>query len=178
MTHFLQQVKKAAHSWAVLTAIVYMSLLFASALISGCTKEETNAPFIAPPDTSFMQVVDLSFFAFDDRGAISSGFTMQWWEYFYSNYSKNCQIERYVILDQKSDTIFDAGIGSPSIGSGIIVNGDKHYARTKKVDIADSAVAGSYDLHIYYRHSAEDFHWDSSIFITANQFTDSTAGGE
>ena len=109
MTRFLKQVKKAGQTLVVLTAIVYMSLLFASALISGCTEEKANAPFIAPPDTSFMQVVDLTFFAFDDQGAISSGFTMQWWEYFYSNYSKNCQIERYVILDQKSDTIFIVG---------------------------------------------------------------------
>lgn len=174
MRYSLSRVKTELQPWLTVVAIAYIALLVVAAVFSGCTQETAVAPLAALPDTSFLEVVDLSFFAFDDQGAISSGITMQWWEFFYSNYRKNCQIERYVILDQRLDTIFDTGIGSPAIGSGIIENGDKHYARTKKIDIADSAVAGLYGLHIFYHHSKKDFHWDSSIYITANQFIDTT----
>jgi hypothetical protein len=166
--------KPTAETVDLTLAVTAIAFLLSVAMLTGCAQDNPGPTYPAPPDTSVLRVIDLSFTAFDDRGAINSGLTMQWWEHFYSNYNKNCLIERYVILDPRADTIFGAAIGSPAIGHGIIPSGEKHYARTKKIDVADSAVAGLYALHILYRHSNTNFHWDTTIHIVANQNTDTT----
>ncbi len=161
-------------AWAISILPALVMCIAAGALSTGCSEDSSTGALTPIPDTTRFAVQDLAYFAFNDQGAINSGFSMQWFELFESNYDKNCLIERYVILAPLGDTLFDVGIGSHSIGDGIIPNGDRHYARTKKIDVPDSSVAGLYELHIFYHHSDSDFHWDSTISIEANQFVDTT----
>ncbi len=166
------------HQRASMTSLGLL-LLVAGLLCSGCSTDNRSLNHHHHlADTSIFAVEDITYWAYNDHGSINSGLALQWFESFKSNYHKNCLIKRYVILAPHGDTLFDASTGSHAIGDGIILNGKRHYARTKELDIADSAVTGLYGLHIFYRHSQTDFHWDSTISIEANQFVDTTGSGK
>lgn len=142
--------------------------LFAGASFSGCSHEEKTGVFTSTmPDTSFLRIYDLKYTAANDSGRCDPGLNMQWYELFYSNYRKSCAIKRYVLLDPKSDTIFDK-----EYSTVFIQNKDNHYGITKWIDVEDSSVAGPYSLHILYRHSDTYFRFDTTVFVFPNQTCD------
>jgi len=153
--------------WPGLGALAFLLVLIASVFFSGCAKDETGLSFVVPPDTSFLQIFDLEYRAANDTGRCESGLNVQWYEFFYSNYGKSCRIKQYVLLDPKSDTIFNK-----EYSTVVIQNGETHYARTKWIDVEDPIVDGAYSLCIFYRHSDTEFQFDTTFDVFHNQSCD------
>jgi hypothetical protein len=136
--------------------------LFAGLLLSGCPAEQSTSPIEAPPDTSYLRVFDVDYRALSYREPYNSGVHIWWKEYFYSNYDTNCAINRYLLLNS-DDTVFDK-----SWQNRFIPHGDTNIARTKWIDLADSAVEGRYRLRIFYRHSQRPFIFDTTFSVVVN----------
>jgi len=141
--------------------------LIIAAFFSGCADEEAGILTPVLPDTSFLQVYDLKYTAANDSGRCDPGLNIQWYEFFYSNYRKNCAIKQYIVIGPKSDTLLIR-----KYTTVFIQNGGTHYGITKWIDVTDSLVGGLYSLHIFYRHSDINFRFDTTFSVSANQSCD------
>jgi len=154
-----------AAPWPASAAWLYVLMLLLSATVfsSGCSDEKSASPFEAPPDTSFLRIMDVGYLAISHSEPLNSGVHIWWKEYFFSNYDKNCAINRYVVINPDADTIFDR-----EWENRIIHTGGTNIGRTKWIDLADSAVEGHYTLNIFYHHSRRGFEFDTSLSVIVN----------
>lgn len=142
---------------------LFILILFAGLLLSGCSVEKSTFPIEAPPDTSYLRVFDVDYRALSYSEPYNSGLHIWWKEYFFSNYDKNCTVDRYLLSNSEEDTVFDK-----SWQNRFILHGDTNIARTKWIDLADSAVEGQYRLRIFYRHSRRSFIFDTTFSVFVN----------
>jgi len=138
-------------------------LLIAVVFSSGCSDEKSVSPFEVLPDTSFFRIMDVGYRAVCYSDPLNSGVHIWWKEYFFSNYDKNCGINRYVVVNDRADTIYDH-----VWTNRIIHHGDTNIGRTKWIDLADSVVEGRYTLSIFYHHSRRSHVFDTTFSIFAN----------